>query len=148
MNRRFRVSVVSLFCAMLAMLSTPVGTTLQSDEDGRALPAKDWTHYGGDWTSARYSTLTAVNTDNVKTLGAAWSMTFEASASTRAAPVVKDGMMFISAGSRLYALNAKTGERMWTWRPSEKAPARLERSEEHTSELQSLRHLVCRLLLE
>src|ERR1035441_6473158 len=27
-------------------------------------------------------------------------------------------------------------------------PARLPRSEEHTSELQSLRHLVCRLLLE
>src|SRR5438045_7773880 len=27
-------------------------------------------------------------------------------------------------------------------------PATLERSEEHTSELQSLRHLVCRLLLE
>src|SRR5438045_6764217 len=28
------------------------------------------------------------------------------------------------------------------------APACIERSEEHTSELQSLRHLVCRLLLE
>src|SRR5262245_60164897 len=28
------------------------------------------------------------------------------------------------------------------------APVRLQRSEEHTSELQSLRHLVCRLLLE
>src|SRR5436853_5006468 len=28
------------------------------------------------------------------------------------------------------------------------AEARVERSEEHTSELQSLRHLVCRLLLE
>src|SRR5262245_63928104 len=28
------------------------------------------------------------------------------------------------------------------------APVQLERSEEHTSELQSLRHLVCRLLLE
>src|SRR5882724_12719185 len=28
------------------------------------------------------------------------------------------------------------------------APGRLIRSEEHTSELQSLRHLVCRLLLE
>src|SRR5258705_8172828 len=27
-------------------------------------------------------------------------------------------------------------------------PAKIERSEEHTSELQSLRHLVCRLLLE
>src|SRR5437899_4263750 len=37
-----------------------------------------------------------------------------------------------------------------TWQPissSSNAPRRI-RSEEHTSELQSLRHLVCRLLLE
>src|SRR5262245_63990628 len=32
--------------------------------------------------------------------------------------------------------------------PSLRPPAQLARSEEHTSELQSLRHLVCRLLLE
>src|SRR5262245_63368182 len=31
---------------------------------------------------------------------------------------------------------------------AENAPGRGDRSEEHTSELQSLRHLVCRLLLE
>src|SRR5262245_62866527 len=33
-------------------------------------------------------------------------------------------------------------------RPIERRAARSTRSEEHTSELQSLRHLVCRLLLE
>src|SRR5437899_9982216 len=33
------------------------------------------------------------------------------------------------------------------WRDGDEGPAR-RRSEEHTSELQSLRHLVCRLLLE
>src|ERR1035441_2600778 len=32
--------------------------------------------------------------------------------------------------------------------PEERAPLQADRSEEHTSELQSLRHLVCRLLLE
>src|SRR5205814_9533323 len=34
------------------------------------------------------------------------------------------------------------------WRPSRKLYSCPSRSEEHTSELQSLRHLVCRLLLE
>src|ERR1039458_6481142 len=34
------------------------------------------------------------------------------------------------------------------WRPSTSIPQLHLRSEEHTSELQSLRHLVCRLLLE
>src|SRR5438874_11532284 len=43
--------------------------------------------------------------------------------------------------------------RWWAWRPGERdstraATARVERSEEHTSELQSRRDLVCRLLLE
>src|SRR5436853_4842477 len=32
--------------------------------------------------------------------------------------------------------------------PAPAVPVKTERSEEHTSELQSLRHLVCRLLLE
>jgi quinohemoprotein ethanol dehydrogenase len=62
----------------------------------------------------------------VKTLGGAWTMKFDQSASTRATPMVKDGVMFISAGSRLYAVNAKTGAPVWSWRPSETAPARLE----------------------
>src|SRR5262249_59628714 len=40
------------------------------------------------------------------------------------------------------------GEVVWTWVAFEDDPARGKRSEEHTSELQSLTNLVCRLLLE
>src|SRR5438045_6021065 len=44
---------------------------------------------------------------------------------------------------------ARVGERLFAQaRAGEPLEERLERSEEHTSELQSLRHLVCRLLLE
>ena len=53
-------------------------------------------------------------------------MRFEAGASTRATPVVKDGLMFIGAGTRLYALDAATGERVWVLRPDEDAPEDLE----------------------
>src|ERR1035438_10671706 len=42
---------------------------------------------------------------------------------------------------RMLAFTAKTN-------PARVAPTQASRSEEHTSELQSLRHLVCRLLLE
>jgi len=70
MNRCFRVSVAFLLCAVSW---TPVATAPQPDEDGRGPAAKDWTQYGGDWTSARFSTLTGITADNVKTLGAAWS---------------------------------------------------------------------------
>ena len=104
----------------------PATVLVQSGEDGRTPPGKDWPLFGGDWSSARHSTLTQINASNVKTLGGAWTMKFDADASTRATPIVKDGIMFISAGSRLYALNAKTGAVVWTWRPAQAAPSRLE----------------------
>src|SRR2546422_5486037 len=43
---------------------------------------------------------------------------------------------------------ATTGERPGSWPTSRTATPRPKRSEEHTSELQSRLHLVCRLLLE
>src|SRR5262245_62811166 len=49
-------------------------------------------------------------------------------------------------GSKLFSSDAKFDS--GTGWPSFDEPAVAERSEEHTSELQSLRHLVCRLLLE
>src|ERR1035441_9620563 len=45
----------------------------------------------------------------------------------------------LAPNAPVFELSAKTGNGMDAW---------CERSEEHTSELQSLRHLVCRLLLE
>src|SRR5205814_4545374 len=41
-----------------------------------------------------------------------------------------------------------TNDSVWTERIGRRAVTEMGRSEEHTSELQSLRHLVCRLLLE
>src|SRR5205814_10158179 len=48
---------------------------------------------------------------------------------------------------RLWAWAAKRGLD-WRIAGCDKSPVAIDRSEEHTSELQSLRHLVCRLLLE
>src|ERR1035438_10660827 len=60
----------------------------------------------------------------------------------RTVPLVLVGVLF---AMMLLSLPA-------TWVPAGRVlaidPSRLLRSEEHTSELQSLRHLVCRLLLE
>src|SRR5258705_5313522 len=52
-----------------------------------------------------------------------------------------DALPICSCGSR--ASSACASARWWAT-----GPATASRSEEHTSELQSLRHLVCRLLLE
>ncbi len=92
-------------------------------EDATAPAAKDWLTIDGDLSNSRYSTLKQINTGNVKTLGGAWVKKFDGEAS-RAAPVVADGMMFVTAGPHVYALNPKTGETIWTAQP-EVAPSML-----------------------
>src|SRR6476620_4597582 len=126
MGRLFRPILAVLVFAVLVM---PAAVYVQQpDEDGRALPAKDWPLVGGDWTSARYSSLKQIDTGNVRNLGGAWTKRFNAAASTRATPVVKDGVLFIPAGAQVYAVNAASGETVWMWPPAEPQLGRAARS--------------------
>jgi alcohol dehydrogenase (cytochrome c) len=73
--------------------------------------------------NTRYSTLARIDTRNVSKLGAVWmSAQLDATAPSRATPVARDGLMFFTAGAWVYALNAKTGTRVWRYR-STIAPA-------------------------
>src|SRR5437773_2677591 len=81
-----------LLAILTAILMTPVAVAVQIAEDGRHPPGRDWTLFGGSWTNARHSTLSQINTQTVKGLGGAWTMKFENNASTRATPIVKDGV--------------------------------------------------------
>src|SRR5258706_9786066 len=51
-------------------------------------------------------------------------------------------------GKHLDGYEGHVGERQTEYQPAKHRPPTLVRSEEHTSELQSLTNLVCRLLLE
>jgi glucose dehydrogenase/plastocyanin len=77
---------------------------------------KDWPAVAGDRTNERYSPLDQINTGNVKTLGGAWLKKFDGVYS-RVTPVVADGMMFVTAGPYVYALNPKTGDEIWKYKP-------------------------------
>src|SRR5258705_7903643 len=59
-------------------------------------------------------------------------------------PPEKSRRFFRSIPIEVGCPSGATGHRVLIWSPRES----MARSEEHTSELQSLRHLVCRLLLE
>jgi len=84
-------------------------------DDLRQPPQAEWTVYGGDYNNSRYSELAQVDTSNVTKLGGAWTMRFDAESST-ATPIVKDGVMYMTAGVHVYALDARTGEKRWTYR--------------------------------
>jgi quinohemoprotein ethanol dehydrogenase len=114
---------------VLGALAMPAAVYVQQpDEDGRLVPAKDWPLVGGDWTSARYSSLKQIDTGNVRNLAGAWMKRFNAAGSTRATPVVKDGVLFIPAGPQVYAINAATGQTVWTWPSTEPDSGRTVRS--------------------
>ncbi len=66
----------------------------------------------------RYSSLDAVNTKTVKNLVPVWSMSFggEKQRGQESQPLVYKGKMFVTASySRLFAVDVKTGEKLWKY---------------------------------
>jgi len=96
---------------ILAMASTACS---QKDDDAWRDPAAAaWPATGGDSGHSRYSTLAAITTENVKSLGAAWTFPFN-NANSRDTPVVAGGRMFVASGGEVNALDPKTGALLWT----------------------------------
>ncbi|MCH7749842.1 MAG: PQQ-binding-like beta-propeller repeat protein [Acidobacteria bacterium] len=114
MRRRQRRFVVAIAVGVLALSG---GLQGQGPESGRGHPAQDWPLVGGDWSSSRYSTLTDVTTATVGRLGGAWVTSLEGGAASRATPVVKDGVLYLTAGANIFAIDAGTGETVWRWQP-------------------------------
>jgi hypothetical protein len=96
-----------------AALAGPAVVRVASSENWSAPAAIEWPTVGGDWGNTRYSTLSAVNAQTVSKLGGTWMKKFDDAGAGRATPVVRDGLMFESAGSWVYAHNAKTGAVVW-----------------------------------
>jgi glucose dehydrogenase len=69
MHRRGPFLLAVVIAAVIGLPA--VVSVLQAQDDGRALPEKDWPLVGGDWMSARYSTLRQIDTQNVRKLGGA-----------------------------------------------------------------------------
>jgi alcohol dehydrogenase (cytochrome c) len=79
------------------------------------LPKQDWTSYDGSHSGNRYSSLSQINTSNVKDLSLAWLFP---TVSTRleTTPVVVDGVMYVTGWNEMYALDATTGQQLWMYR--------------------------------
>ena len=91
--------------------------------NGKADPAREWRSYAGDAAASRSSPCDAIKPSNVKNLKVAWVHKTQ-DANERPAtviectPIVVDGVMYITtARARVQALNAATGELLWTFTP-------------------------------
>jgi alcohol dehydrogenase (cytochrome c) len=66
----------------------------------------------------RFSPLTTINTKNVSKLSPVWSMSFggEKQRGQESQPLVYKGKMFVTASySRIFAIDVKTGEKVWKY---------------------------------
>ena len=116
MSRPSHARIVTVAAVVAAALLTPTSNLEgQVDDGGRGYPGRDWSSVGGDWSSSRYSALTDITTDTVDRLGGAWVTRLEGGASSRATPVVKDGVLYLTAGASVFAIDARTGETVWRW---------------------------------
>ena len=75
----------------------------------------NWPLHNLDIGGSRYADIDEINTSNASRLALAWSFTAGAANSiTQVPPLVVDGVMYLNAGSTVFALNAVTGESVWT----------------------------------
>ena len=78
----------------------------------------EWLLHGRTYAEERHSPLNQINTSNVDQIGLSWSFETGTNRGHETTPIVKDGVMFITAPwSVVHALDAKTGDLLWTYDP-------------------------------
>src|SRR4051794_34530087 len=97
-----------------ALVLTSAAVVVRTQSSALAPAAKEWPAVSGDLGNTRYTTLTQITRDTLPKLKGAWeSEKFVDGGAGRAMPVVKDGMVFLTGGSYVYAFDAKTGATIW-----------------------------------
>ena len=113
-----RISLSSaLVAAALASMSAQAAVTDKMIEDD-ARNTDSVLSWGIGTQGQRYSPLKTINTANVGRLVPAWSFSFggEKQRGQESQPLIANGKMYVTASySRIYALDAKTGEKLWKY---------------------------------
>lgn len=85
---------------------------------------RTWSIYKADNESTSYSKLSQINTKNVTQLQPAWTFTLKdmkegaRSGSSECNPIIVDGVMYATSAKHwVYAVNAETGEEIWSFDP-------------------------------
>ncbi|HEY7170451.1 MAG TPA: PQQ-dependent dehydrogenase, methanol/ethanol family [Vicinamibacterales bacterium] len=97
----------------------PLGDAVPFDrlKNAKAEP-HNWLMYWGDYQGTHFSPLDQVTPANVKTLRAAWAAPIPGTITLETAPVVVDGLMYVTSGGdplTVLALDARTGRQVWRY---------------------------------
>ena len=79
--------------------------------------SRNWLHTQGNYSQTRYYPGTQTNAENVGKLRPAFVVQTEVVESMETAPIVVDGVMFITTSyNHVYAVDAKTGKEYWHYK--------------------------------
>ena len=107
------IAVAGLAAVGLGALSQQASGQAQELNSSKDMPAGDWRTINRDLAADRFSPLTQIDTSNVATLKEAW--TYQLTGTTEQVPLVVDGVMYITSGGKVAALDAVTGKEIWTF---------------------------------
>ena len=124
-SKRLAATDVANVVAYLKTLTAPPAPTpvLTADRILKAAAEpQNWLTYWGDYKGTHYSSLSQINTLNVKNLQAKWAVQMPGDGTLEATPLVVDGVMYTSGPvGQVYALDAATGRQIWKYqRPQKK----------------------------
>ena len=104
--------------AMLTLAAAPAMAVTDKEIEMDAKTPGDVLSWGIGTQGQRYSPLAKVNTSTIKDLVPVWSFSFggEKMRGQESQPVIYKGKMFVTGSySRLFALDAKTGKKLWQY---------------------------------
>ncbi|WP_398308995.1 PQQ-dependent methanol/ethanol family dehydrogenase [Zoogloea sp.] len=116
MKKPFAMTLIA--AALMVAGSVHAKEVTDADIANDAKSTGDVTHFGLGQQGQRFSPLDKVNVKTVKNLVPVWSFSFggEKQRGQESQPLIHDGKMFVTASySRLFALDAKTGKKLWKY---------------------------------
>jgi quinoprotein glucose dehydrogenase len=97
---------------IVVTVAVTIRTGLAQDKRDQVAPG-DWPNLNRDLAATRYSPLTQINASNVTSLKEVW--TFKMGGGASSVPLVVSGVMYVSSGPQVVALDADTGSTIWSF---------------------------------
>jgi quinoprotein glucose dehydrogenase len=98
------------------LITSVIGAALVAQGLLTAQSDSNWVYFQGDQAGTRYSTLTQIDTSNVRNLERAWTFhTGDDGGFFESTPMVIDSVMYFGTRQGIFSLDAVTGQQRWKY---------------------------------
>jgi hypothetical protein len=101
---------------VVALAAGAAGIVWAQAQKAGVVPPGDWQTINRDVAATRYSPLTQINTTNVANLKLTWSFPMQGGGTS--VPLAVNGIMYISNGGRVTAIDGESGMEVWSFSTS------------------------------